>query len=402
MLPAVALGALLLAPHRRHRGSERYRAGSNPKSKAENPKYRCLEGLPRRPRLCSARPAQHRVRGGEDPRSSSPSSPASGASSSSGSSARSPSGRRSTRAPSAPPSATASASRRSSTRAGPTITSPPISTCPTASRPFPGVLVPCGHSDNGKAAEAYQRARILLAKNGLAVLCYDPIGQGERMQLLDEHGKPASTAARPSTRWSASALLLVGRAPPPIASGTASAASTTSQPRPKIDPKRLGCTGNSGGGTLTAYLMALDDRIACAAPSCYITSLERLFATIGPQDAEQNITGQVAFGMEHADYLTLRAPKPTLIACGTQDFFDIGGTWTDLPRGEADLRHASATASASTCSSTTTSTASPSRAARRRPAGCAAGCSAKTMWSPSSAFPVMADADAPVHPRRAG
>ena len=83
--------------------------------------------------------------------------------------------------------------------------------------------------------------------------------------------------------------------------------------RPEIDPARLGCTGNSGGGTMTAYLMALDDRISVAAPSCYITSLERLFATIGPQDAEQNINGQVAAGMEHADFVTMRAPKPTLV-----------------------------------------------------------------------------------------
>ena len=98
--------------------------------------------------------------------------------------------------------------------------------------------------------------------------------------------------------------------------------------RPEIDAGRLGCTGCSGGGTLTSYLMALDDRIAAAAPSCYITSLERLFATLGPQDAEQNITGQVAFGMEHADYLALRAPRPTLILASTHDFFDIQGTWT--------------------------------------------------------------------------
>src|SRR5204863_514596 len=98
--------------------------------------------------------------------------------------------------------------------------------------------------------------------------------------------------------------------------------------RPEIDAKKLGCTGCSGGGTLTSYLMALDERIACAAPSCYVTSLERLFATIGPQDAEQNITGQVAFGMEHADYLTLRAPRPTLMCVATYDFFDIQGAWS--------------------------------------------------------------------------
>ena len=147
-------------------------------------------------------------------------------------------------------------------------------------------------------------------------------------------------AARPSTRWSASASLLVGRSAATyrIWDGIRSLDYLAS--RPEIDPKRLGCTGNSGGGTLTAYLMALDDRIAVAAPSCYITSLERLFATIGPQDAEQNITGQVAFGMEHADYVILRAPKPTLISRRHARLLRHPGDLGHLPRGEAGLRPA--------------------------------------------------------------
>ena len=110
--------------------------------------------------------------------------------------------------------------------------------------------------------------------------------------------------------------------------------------RPEIDPTRLGCTGNSGGGTLTAYLMALDDRIVAAAPSCYITSLERLFATIGPQDAEQNITGQVAFGMEHADYVTMRGPEADPALRRHAGLLRHPGTLGHLPRGEADLRPA--------------------------------------------------------------
>jgi hypothetical protein len=36
---------------------------------------------------------------------------------------------------------------------------------------------------------AQQRICILLAKNGIAALSYDPIGQGERSQLLDANGK---------------------------------------------------------------------------------------------------------------------------------------------------------------------------------------------------------------------
>jgi hypothetical protein len=79
--------------------------------------------------------------------------------------------------------------------------------------------------------------------------------------------------------------------------------------------------------SFSSYLMALDDRVACAAPSCYLTSFRRLIDTMGPQDAEQNIHGQLAFGMDHADYLMMRAPKPTLILASTQDFFDITGTW---------------------------------------------------------------------------
>jgi cephalosporin-C deacetylase-like acetyl esterase len=199
---------------------------------------------------------------------------------------------------------------------------------PEGKPPFPGVLVPCGHSANGKANEAYQRICILLAKNGLAALCYDPIGQGERYQLLDDDGKPSIAGSTAEHSLIGVGALLVGRqtATYRIWDGIRSLDYLAS--RPDIDPTRLGCTGNSGGGTLTAYLMALDDRIVAAAPSCYVTSLERLFATIGPQDAEQNITGQVAFGMEHADYVTMRAPKPTLLCVGTQDYFDISGAWT--------------------------------------------------------------------------
>lgn len=198
---------------------------------------------------------------------------------------------------------------------------------PDGKGPFPGVLLPCGHSTNGKAAEAYQRTALLMARNGLAVLCYDPIGQGERLQLVIE-GKPGIPGSTSEHTMVGIGALLVGRSTASyrIWDGIRSLDYLAS--RPEVDPKKLGCTGNSGGGTLTAYLMALDDRIVAAAPSCYITSLEKLFATIGPQDAEQNITGQVAFGMEHADYLTMRAPRPTLLAVATHDFFDIQGAWT--------------------------------------------------------------------------
>lgn len=192
--------------------------------------------------------------------------------------------------------------------------------------PYPAVIVPCGHSATGKAEPLYQKACALLAVNGIAALCFDPIDQGERFQLLDDAGKPQVGGTAGHSLAGVGSMLL-GRNTARFEVWDGMRAIDYLQSRAEIDPKKIGCLGNSGGGTQTAYLVALDDRVAAAAPSCYITSFERLIATIGPQDAEQNIFGQLERGLDHADYLMLRAPTPTLICCGTRDYFDIRGTW---------------------------------------------------------------------------
>jgi len=197
---------------------------------------------------------------------------------------------------------------------------------PKGKGPFPGVLVPCGHSVNGKAAETYQRVSILLALNGMAALCYDPIGQGERAQTLKEDGSQLLGSTLEHTMVGVGSIL-VGTNTAAYRVWDGMRAIDYLAGRSEVDASRIGCTGNSGGGTLTSFLMALDDRIACAAPSCYITSYERLLDTEGPQDAEQNWYGQLAHGFDHAEYILTRAPKPTLLCAATRDFFDISGTW---------------------------------------------------------------------------
>ena len=193
--------------------------------------------------------------------------------------------------------------------------------------PYPGVLVPCGHSANGKAHDAYQTMGAFLALNGMAGLVFDPIDQGERSQMLSQLPKLAGTRAH--TMLGIGCILL-GRNTARFEIWDGMRAIDYLQSRPEVDPKRIGCTGNSGGGTQTSYLMSLDERIVAAAPSCYITGFERLLDTIGPQDAEQNIYGQLAFGMDHADYLMMRAPMPILICAATEDFFDITGVWNSF------------------------------------------------------------------------
>ena len=91
--------------------------------------------------------------------------------------------------------------------------------------------------------------------------------------------------------------------------------------RSEVDPKRMGCAGNSGGGTLTAYISALDSRVAAAAICCYITTFPRRMANRIQEDPsadpEQDIFGFVSEGIDHAGLLALLAPRPTLTGHGS-------------------------------------------------------------------------------------
>lgn len=198
---------------------------------------------------------------------------------------------------------------------------------PLGKGPFAAVLVACGHSRTAKASDYNQAMCIALAQHGIAAMCYDPIGQGERSQQIDADGRPVQSGTTTEHFLMGVGSILVGRNTAHYRTWDGMRCADYLISRKDILADKLGCTGCSGGGTMTSYLMALDDRIACAAPACYITTFERLIQTIGPQDAEQNIFGQLAFGMEQTDYLLMRAPKPTLVCSTTEDFFDITGTW---------------------------------------------------------------------------
>lgn len=194
--------------------------------------------------------------------------------------------------------------------------------------PYPGVLVPCGHAHSAKAHDSYQTVGALMALNGMAALVFDPIDQGERIQLLDAKGKEVMWGTSGHTNLGAGCILL-GRNTASYEIWDSMRALDYLQSRPEVDPKRLGCTGNSGGGTQTSQVMALEDRIKAAAPSCYLNRLARQVDN-SPGDSEQNIFGQLAWGMEHTDYITMRAPRPVLILAATKDFFDIRATWETL------------------------------------------------------------------------
>lgn len=196
--------------------------------------------------------------------------------------------------------------------------------------PAPGILSPCGHSGVGKAANEYQILHINLAKRGFVVLTYDPVGQGERSQFWD--------AARRRARYNlgcgehavmGNALYVLGTSLARYRIWDGLRGLDYLASRPEVDATKLGCVGNSGGGTLTAYISALDPRVAAAAICCYITTLPRRMANRIQEDPssdpEQDIFGFVREGIDHAGLLALCAPRPTLVGSAVLDFFPIAG-----------------------------------------------------------------------------
>ncbi len=196
----------------------------------------------------------------------------------------------------------------------------------TGRSPYPAVLFPLGHEAGAKAHAAWQYMLVTLARRGYVALAWDPVGQGERVQMFDpDWGE--SKVIRSTTEHTMQGIqcLLAGDSLARYTIHDGIRALDYLLSRPEVDPQRVACTGNSGGGTHTAYLAALDDRIQVAAPSCYLTSWRRLLESIGPQDAEQCLPPWLGDGLDHPDFILAFAPKPYLVLSAVRDFFSISG-----------------------------------------------------------------------------
>ena len=191
---------------------------------------------------------------------------------------------------------------------------------PKYKAPYPGVVSPCGHSLTGKNAPWYQRVGVTGALHGLATLVYDPIDQGERRQ----HPKcPISCGGHNCIGWRAN-LLGWNTAQFRIWDGIRACDYLAS--RPDVNAAQLGVTGLSGGGTLSSYLNALDDRYVAGAPAGFLSTIRDVYAKIGGQDAEQFLFGQMKIGFNHLGIVTLRAPSPTMIVTTHGDYFPFMGS----------------------------------------------------------------------------
>lgn len=191
--------------------------------------------------------------------------------------------------------------------------------------PLPGVVATCGHSTNGKAAEAYQSFAQGLARQGYVVLIYDPIGQGERLQYPDGHGKSHVGIGVNEHLLAGNQQYLVGEFFGAWRAWDGIRALDYLLSRPEVDPQHIGVTGNSGGGTMTTWLAGVESRWTMAAPSCFVTTFRRNMENELPADTEQCPPRVLSFGLDHADFLAAMAPKPVIILTQEKDYFDVRG-----------------------------------------------------------------------------
>ena len=192
--------------------------------------------------------------------------------------------------------------------------------------PLPGVIGVCGHSSNGKAETAYQSFSQGLARMGYVVFMIDPIGQGERLQYPGPDLKSRIGVGVREHLYAGNQQFLVGEFIGAWRAWDGIRALDYLLTREEVDPKHVGVTGNSGGGTMTTWLCGVESRWTMAAPSCFVTSFRRNLENELPADSEQCPPMALALGLDHEDFLAALAPKPILILGKEKDYFDARGT----------------------------------------------------------------------------
>lgn len=184
----------------------------------------------------------------------------------------------------------------------------------------PAILNVIGHNQESFRNELYQVINYNLVKKGIIVFAIDPPGQGEHVQNYDTTLKFSSVGySVVEHNYLGNYAFLSGYSCANYFIWDGIRAIDYLVSRKDVDPERIGVTGWSGGGTVTSYIGALDERVKVSVPCSWATTNKRLLETKAAPDAEANIYHSAVNGISFEDLIEVRAPKPTMLVFVSRD-----------------------------------------------------------------------------------
>ena len=175
----------------------------------------------------------------------------------------------------------------------------------------PGILVAHGHWDYGRlenqVLNSGQKRAANLALQGYVAFSYDMVGYNDTVQTPHDFGSPREEL------WSFG--------PMGLQLWNSIRALDFLQSLPDVDPEKIAMTGESGGGTQTFLLTAVDDRVKYSVP------VNMISASMQGGSPCENGPG-LRLDTFNVEIGAMMAPRPMLMIAAT-------GDWTkDTPREE--------------------------------------------------------------------
>jgi len=176
--------------------------------------------------------------------------------------------------------------------------------------PAPAVICVNGHWRPAKVEPVIQQRCQGLARMGVVAFCQDVIGTGERAAPPDAphhdyHGNYRGAASR-----------IVDRSLLGYVMYECTRAMDYLETRSEVDPRRVMCTGASGGGKQSMFFPALDKRLAGGVPVCYVSNYQ---VHMGATACVGEIPTNVLRYTNQGEILGLHAPRPLLCINATRD-----------------------------------------------------------------------------------